>query len=59
MIFFQQDDIRDYENRPKRKWSWTHLGSGKKVKAENKTQAIIQFKTEFGIIAHKKDISNT
>ena len=54
----QQDDIQDWLNKPKIKWKWFDIVSKNIVKAENKKEALKQFKLQYNIIPIKKNIIN-
>lgn len=54
----QQDDVQDWLNKPKIKWRWIDVVSKNIVRAENKKQALKQFKLQHNIITAKKNIIN-
>lgn len=52
----QNDDIQDWLNSPKKKWSWIDPVSGKKVNAEDKKEALKLFQELHGILIRRKSI---
>jgi len=55
----QQDDIQDWLNKPKRKFRFIHVPTGKIVRAENKSIANTKFREIYNLQTKRKDVRQT